>query len=112
MALKLSYEGSSKERLLCQFPGTSELLEEQFQDKLPHSSPQDAVEYLLDAAIEHFGYAPGDVYEGIFQFQQHTSDHNLMHMSPERLQKFALTLAVELGSTEEPETSGDRKSVV
>jgi len=112
-ALKLFCEGSSEgTRLLLQFPGTPELLKEQLQDEEELSANtavsahwQNALDCLLDTSISHFGFAAGDVYGGIFQFQQHTSDRNLEHMSLERLREVASSLAVGLGGIEEPETS-------
>ena len=56
------------------FPGARKLLKEHYseEDKL---SPEDALDYLLDAAIDRFGYSARDVFHGVFQYADTTFHH-------------------------------------
>lgn len=98
---------------LSHFQDAFELLENRFQDDKqlwpqnalgpssqdgpsPCLSLREALEYLLDAAIERFGYAARDVYSGIFGFQQHINRHRILYTSPVQLQEVVSALSGEL----------------
>ncbi|KAF8488142.1 hypothetical protein BU17DRAFT_72804 [Hysterangium stoloniferum] len=60
------------------FPGAGRILQERYPMTIedPISpSPEDGLNALLDAAIEHFGYAAGDVFHAIYHFDSMTEDH-------------------------------------
>ncbi|KAF8513262.1 hypothetical protein BU17DRAFT_68876 [Hysterangium stoloniferum] len=62
---------------LAGFPGAGRILQERYPMTIegPMSpSPEDALNALLDAAIEHFGYAARDVFHGIYHFDTMTED--------------------------------------
>lgn len=58
------------------FPGTCVLLGEHYskEDTEP-PSPAHALDYILEAAIERFGYSARDVFGAVFNFQHMTEDH-------------------------------------
>ena len=58
------------------YPGARELLEERYSEEgavLP--SPEDAIDYLLDAAIHRFGYSARDVFSAVFNYPDMTGLH-------------------------------------
>ena len=50
-----------------------------------YPSVEEALEYLLNIAIEHFGYAAGDVYPGIYSFHVVCLRHQLGDISVAQL---------------------------
>ncbi|KAF8894344.1 hypothetical protein CPB84DRAFT_1293837 [Gymnopilus junonius] len=79
-ALHEPYAGLSQdvEHLLDQFPGARALLKE-CKEKIKRaaspSSPEDALQYLLEAAIDRFGYSASDVYRTVFDYDGTTQLH-------------------------------------
>ena len=50
-------------------PGARELLDEHFNEEgIVQPSPGDALDYLLDTAIDRFGYSARDVFSAVFQY--------------------------------------------
>jgi hypothetical protein len=49
----------------------------QLIEHTPSPSPQDALEYILDAAIYRFGASAGDVFSAVFDFTSTTRRHEL-----------------------------------
>ncbi|KAF8803452.1 hypothetical protein BYT27DRAFT_7226058 [Phlegmacium glaucopus] len=58
------------------YPSACVLLEEHYsqEDTLP-LSPEDALNYLMDAAIDHFGYSAHDVFSAVFNYSAMTQLH-------------------------------------
>ena len=56
------------------FPGVGILLEERYEGEDP-PSPEDAIDCLLDAAINRFGYSACDVFAAIFNYTEMTKRH-------------------------------------
>ncbi|KAF8510672.1 hypothetical protein BU17DRAFT_69957 [Hysterangium stoloniferum] len=57
-------------------------------------SPEDGLNALLDGAIEHFGYAAGDVFHAIYHFDSMTEDHKkAFQISHQALQETTAVLA-------------------
>ena len=58
------------------YSGVRALLEERYseEDTVP-PSPEDAIDYLLDAAIDRFGYSARDVFYGVFDYSGMTRRH-------------------------------------
>jgi len=75
-ALRKGHAGSSQHDVdpLDIFPGTRALLREREEDAVPLSA-EDAIDYLLEAAIERFGYSARDVFNGVFDYQATTLHH-------------------------------------
>ena len=60
------------------FPGARELLEEHHSEEdSVQPSPEDALNYLLDAAIDRFGYSAGDVFGAVFSYTSMTQHHEM-----------------------------------
>ena len=61
---------------LAVYPGARALLEERYseEDTAP-PSPEDALDYLLDAAIDRFGHSARDVFGAVFNFSEMTRRH-------------------------------------
>ncbi|KIM49471.1 hypothetical protein M413DRAFT_407520 [Hebeloma cylindrosporum] len=58
------------------FSGSADLLKEYYaEEDTPPPSPEDALAYLLDAAIDHFGFAPRDVFDAVFNYSVVTHHH-------------------------------------
>jgi hypothetical protein len=58
------------------YQGARELLEERYSEEdamLP--SPEDALDYLLEAAIDRFGYSARDVFGAVFDYSAMTQRH-------------------------------------
>ena len=63
--------------LLDAYGGASDLLREHYGEEGTASpSPEDALNYLLDASIERFGYSARDVFHGVFGYLQMTRYHD------------------------------------
>ncbi|KAF8505283.1 hypothetical protein BU17DRAFT_57957 [Hysterangium stoloniferum] len=79
------------------FPGASRILQERYPMTIedPISpSPEDGLNALLDAAIEHFGYAAGDIFHVIYHFDSMTEDHKkAFQISHQVLQETTAVLA-------------------
>ncbi|KAF8516409.1 hypothetical protein BU17DRAFT_67421 [Hysterangium stoloniferum] len=79
------------------FPGAGRILQECYPMTIedPISpSPEDGLNALLDAAIEHFGYAAGDVFHAIYHFDSMTEDHKkAFQISHQALQETTAVLA-------------------
>ena len=77
-----SSESDSKEAdlgdPLYAYPGARAVLEERYgeEDTLA-PSPEDALDCLLDAAIDHFGYSARDVFGAVFNYAEKTELHEL-----------------------------------
>jgi len=56
------------------FPGARAVLREREEDGVL-SSPEDALGYLLEAAIDRFGYSARDVFSAIFDYNSSTRRH-------------------------------------
>ena len=66
----LGFEGSFP------YPDALMLLEERHSEEdTALLSPGDALEYLLDAAIDRFGYSSRDVFHAVFKYSQMTWRH-------------------------------------
>ena len=77
------------------FPDARMLLEERLseEDTVP-LSPKDALDYLLDAAIDRFGYAARDVFGAVFNYSVMTQRHeNAFNLNYTDLQKAVSALA-------------------
>ena len=60
------------------FPGARELLEEHHSEEdSVQPSPEDALDYLLDAAIHRFGYSARDLFGAVFDYQWMTRQHEV-----------------------------------
>ena len=58
--------------------GARALLEEHYSEEdSVQPSPEDALDYLLDVAIERFGYSPRDVFGGVFCYPDMTLRHEM-----------------------------------
>ena len=58
------------------YPGARELFEERYSEEdTVQPSPKDALDYLLTAAIDCFGYSARDVFFGIFDYDNMTWYH-------------------------------------
>ena len=58
------------------FPGARVLLEEHYSEEdSVQPSPEDALNYLLDAAIDRFGYSARDVFGAVFNYSSMTQRH-------------------------------------
>ena len=55
------------------FPGARAFLDELQEDSVP--SAEEALDYLLEAAIDRFGYSARDVFSAVFDFQSTTEHH-------------------------------------
>ena len=54
---------------LAVYPGARVLLEERYSEEdTVQPSPEDALDYLLDAAIDCFGYSARDVFDAVFDY--------------------------------------------
>lgn len=64
---------SNSSDLLDPYPGARVLLEQQYseEDSVP-LLPEDALDYLLDAAIDRFGYSARDMFCAIFDYKEMT----------------------------------------
>jgi len=67
--LNVLCEVSSKTDPLDKFPGACDLPEERTRCAI------DTLDYLLEAAIEHFGYSARDVFDAVFNFKTITRHH-------------------------------------
>ncbi|CAA7259059.1 unnamed protein product [Cyclocybe aegerita] len=76
VALQKVYGGPSQYQRdpLRPFPGIRTLLEE-FKEEGVSSSPEDALDYILEAAIDRFGYSARDVFRAVFDYDGTTEDH-------------------------------------
>ena len=55
------------------FPGARALLEERYGgEDIEQPSPEDALDYLLDAAIYRFGYSARDTFDAVFNYSEMT----------------------------------------
>ena len=64
--------------LLDFYPGARALLEEHYREEdSVQPSPEDALNYLLDAAIDRFGYSAGDVFGAVFSYTSMTQHHEM-----------------------------------
>jgi hypothetical protein len=52
--------------------GACALLEEHYSEEDTEPSPEDALDYLLDAAIDCFGYSAHDVFGAVFHYSAMT----------------------------------------
>ena len=60
------------------YPGARALLEEHYSEEdSVQPSPEDALNYLLDAAIDRFGYAARDVFGAVFDYTSMTEYHEM-----------------------------------
>ena len=60
------------------FPGARELLEEHYSEEdSVQPSPEDALDCLLDAAIDRFGYSARDVFGAVFNYSSMTKYHKV-----------------------------------
>ena len=58
------------------YPGARALLEEHYgEEGTPPPSPEDALDCLLDAAIDRFGYSARDVFSAVFDYPEMTGRH-------------------------------------
>ena len=58
--------------------GVRELLEEHYdEDDSVQPSPEDAIDYLLDVAIDRFGYSARDVFGAVFDYPEMTQSHKM-----------------------------------
>ncbi|KAF8522168.1 hypothetical protein BU17DRAFT_45229 [Hysterangium stoloniferum] len=95
-------KGSSQPRMdliiaLRGFPGAGAILQERYpmtvEDPISPSS-EDALDTLLDAAIERFGYAARDVFHAMFDFRAITLEHEgALQISHQDLQQIIATLS-------------------
>jgi len=61
---------------LAGYPGARALLEERYSEEgTEPPSPEDALNYLLDAAIDRFGYSARDVFGAVFNYMDMTQRH-------------------------------------
>ena len=78
-ALRKVYGSPSSPNLsdpLSLYPGARSLLEERYSEEgIAAPSPEDALDYLLDAAIDRFGYSARDVFSGVFNYLDTTKRH-------------------------------------
>ena len=77
------------------YSGVRALLEERYseEDTVP-PSPEDALDYLLDAAIDRFGYSARDVFYGVFDYSGMTWRHeDASYLNYTELQAAASALA-------------------
>lgn len=59
------------------YVGAPDLLREHYgKEGTAPPSPEDALNYLLDASIERFGYAARDVFGGVFSYSLMTAYHD------------------------------------
>ncbi|KAJ3497409.1 hypothetical protein NLJ89_g10352 [Agrocybe chaxingu] len=82
------HEGSSQHHqvLLEVFLGLRELLEE-YQEDGASLSPEDALNHILEAAIERFGYSARDVFSAVFNYNRTTEFHKqAFNISYDKLQ--------------------------
>ncbi|RDX42739.1 hypothetical protein OH76DRAFT_85824 [Lentinus brumalis] len=56
------------------YPGVVQLLKEEYAEERP-ASAEDMRQTLLDIAIDYFGNAPGDVWQGLIRPQEILTDH-------------------------------------
>ncbi|KAF8522170.1 hypothetical protein BU17DRAFT_64501 [Hysterangium stoloniferum] len=82
---------------LDRFPGADAILQERYPMTVEDTispSPEDALDTLLDAAIERFGYAARDVFHAMFDFRAITLEHEAaLQISHQDLQQIIATLA-------------------
>ena len=76
------YSSSNSSDLIDPYPGVRVLLEERYSEEgtVP-PSPEDALEYLLDAAIDRFGYSARDVFGAVFNYSGMTRRHETAFVS-------------------------------
>lgn len=85
-ALREAYTSSSPNLSdpLNAYPGARALLDEYYSEEdAMQPSPEDALEYLLDVAIDRFGCSARDVYGAVFQYpdmiRQHEDAFNITY---------------------------------
>ena len=79
------------------FPGSRILLSarEEDEDDAGPFSAEDALNYLLDESIDHFGYSARDVYHGVFNYDQTTRQHQVaFQINYDQLTKTVQALSV------------------
>ena len=69
------YHQDSSQRALASFGGTHILLQDRAEDDAGPLPPEDALDYLLNESIDRFGYSARDVYNGVFDYDGTTIEH-------------------------------------
>ena len=77
------------------YPGARELLEERYSEEdTMRPSPEDALDYILTAAIDRFGYSARDVFSGVFNYDEMTWYHrDAFHITYTELHTAVLALS-------------------
>ena len=72
----------------------------EFGSDIVPSSPNDALDYLLDAAIDRFGYSARDVFGAVFDYQAMTQLHQVTFFTQKQLQDAVIALISNQGANE------------
>jgi hypothetical protein len=81
--------------------GVRALLEEHYDEEdSVQPSPEDAIDYLLDMAIDHFGYSARDVFGAVFDYPGMTESHEMaFNIGYADLSAAVFTLSKQEGSS-------------
>lgn len=88
------YSSPNLSDLLDAYPGVRVFLEERYseEDAVPLSA-EDALDYLVDAAIDRFGYPARDVFGAIFKYEETIRRHEMaFYLSLKELQDAVVAL--------------------